>query len=190
MESILQNEIWKDIGGYEGIYQVSNFGNVRSLDRTRILRNCYGEYTPRHDSGKLMSGTDNGQGYLIVGLKKDGNRENHYIHRLVADAFCERKENCEVINHLDHNRRNNCASNLEWCTQKDNVLYSAHLMRKPRRKCAETNTGEKYISLIRDHRNPTKIYYRLQAYSSQYRVCKWFATLEAAVKYRNEVMQG
>lgn len=162
---------WKPIKGYEGHYEISNYGEVRSL----IFRNNKVEKQKIH----YLTPTDNGYGYKIVGLKNGKKRKNHYIHRLVAEAFIENPLNLPVVNHLDHDRSNNRADNLEWLTQKENVNYSLELMKKPH--CSKTNTGEKYIRL-RDN-SYIFSYEKMKIYKS-------FKTLDEAVNYRNEVMNG
>lgn len=163
-------EIWKDIPGYGGEYQVSNFGNVRSLkssSKIRILR-------------KLKSGPDN---RLYVCLRKPGERKNYYIHRLVAEAFCQRKDGANVVNHLDYNPYNNYYKNLEWVTQAENTRYSVHRMRKPYRTCRPTNTGEKYITLQTMY---GRTFYRVTIDAVKaYKECR---TLEEAVAYRDKML--
>lgn len=133
-------EQWKDIKEYEGIYQISDKGNVRSLMKWEVQKRNYVHCT------KLLNPTDNGNGYLIISLSKKRKRKNFYIHRLVAEHFVPNtNDKNKVVNHLDFDKRNNKASNLEWCTQKENVLYSRDRMCKPKNK-TNTNTGEKYIS--------------------------------------------
>ena len=112
-------EIWKDIKGYEGLYQVSNFGNVKSLERR--VNSCNGG---RNKKEKYIISTDNGNGYKIVGLSKKHKRKNYYVHRLVAEAFIKNENNFNEINHLDYNRSNNNVENLEWIDRKSNVQYS------------------------------------------------------------------
>ena len=130
-------EVWKSIDGYDGRYEVSNLGRVRSLE----FRNNQTAFSRT----KIMKATDNGHGYLIVSLREGGGRKNHYVHRLVAEAFIPNPDNLPVIDHIDHNRSNNIVTNLQWMTQGDNVRRSRYLMSKAREK-ATTNTGEKYIS--------------------------------------------
>lgn len=129
MEDRLQGEVWRDIPGYDGIYQVSNFGNVRSFKRRqwRSIRRC-----------------DNGHGYLFVTLCSGKCKKNHYVHRLVAQQFVENK-GFDYVNHKDFDRRNNRADNLEWCTQHDNVMHSSKRMRVPHKPWKESSTKEKYI---------------------------------------------
>jgi len=167
-------EVWKDVEGYEGVYQVSNYGRVRRLTFTNNIVN---KYRPR-----LVKPTDNGNGYLLVGLSINGKRKNHYVHRLVASAFIERNKDLNHVNHIDFDKGNNHVDNLEWCTPKQNIRHSAHRMRKPKSvHNKKTNTGEKYI-----RKRGGK--YRLEV--SHKRIYKSFATLEGAVRYRNEVMSG
>ena len=116
-------EVWKDIDGYEGLYQVSNFGNVRSLDygRTRQV--------------KVLAPKRAGYGYYGVNLYDENHiPTTHYIHRLVAQAFIANPDNLPQVNHLDENKSNNTATNLKWCNSEENVNYG------PRRRRAVENT--------------------------------------------------
>lgn len=180
------DEIWKDIPGYEGIYQVSNMGRVRSIDRRRLVKNCYGRMSYRTDKGREIAQTDNGNGYLIVSLRKDV-RKNHYVHRLVADAFCVRTDNAaNVVNHKDYDKANNHADNLEFVTVKENIVYSRDRMCRPH-KSKPTKTGEKYIGLMK---NKGADSYRVQVRRKCATVAeKIFPTLQEAVAYRDEVMR-
>lgn len=113
------DEIWKDVVGYEGLYQVSNFGRVKSLDRLVQRINC-GCYIKK---GKIKKQQDNGRGYLTTMLC-DGTQKRLYIHRLVAEAFIENPKNKKEINHKDGNKKNNKAENLEWCSSKENKEHA------------------------------------------------------------------
>ena len=99
---IVLKEIWKDIEGYEGLYQVSNLGKVKS--KRKILSPAKGEY-------------------LKVNLNKNGKQNTCYIHRLVALTFIPNQNNYTHINHKDENKYNNNVNNLEWCTNKYNINY-------------------------------------------------------------------
>ena len=115
-------EIWKDIEGYEGLYQVSNIGNVKRVEHEdyrcrqgyRVFKERY--LTPNKDQN----------GYLNVGLWKNNTRKKHKIHRLVASAFILNPDSLPQINHKDENKQNNSADNLEWCTSKYNNNYGSH----------------------------------------------------------------
>lgn len=124
-------EVWKEIPGYDGKYYVSNFGRVKSMWRYRNLYvEGHGRQIVRLYKEKIMSPTSNGKGYLIVSLKMNGKRRNGYIHRMVAEAFIENPNNLPVVNHIDYDKTNNRVSNLEWCTQKENIVHSIPNMRK------------------------------------------------------------
>lgn len=111
----LPNEVWKDIPDYEGIYQVSNKGRIKSL--ARIVGNC-----KRKD--KIIIPKDNGTDYYKVNLYKNGKHKNHYVHKLVASVFINNESNKPCINHKDYNRKNNNVENLECVTYKENNNYS------------------------------------------------------------------
>jgi NUMOD4 motif/HNH endonuclease len=118
---IMENqEIWRDINGYEGLYQVSNLGNVRSLDRT--IKHYTGSVSVLN--GRLKS-KSNSRGYLIVGLCKNGRLKSLKVHRLVAEAFIPNPENKPEVNHLSGNKSDNNIDNLTWATPSENI-YHAH----------------------------------------------------------------
>ena len=104
------SETWKDVAGYEGLYQVSDQGNVRSKRR-------FGS------KGGILKPKVDRDGYLQVGLSQNGQQKSFYIHRLVATAFIPNPSNLPVINHKDENPKNNAVDNLEWCTTKYNLNY-------------------------------------------------------------------
>lgn len=113
-------EEWRDIEGYEGYYQVSNIGNVRSLDRT--LKGRDGVWYPH--KGVKMKPTTNKNGYQYVVLKKDGTFKGFTVHGLVARAFLERDPLRTEINHKDGIKTNNNVSNLEWVTHSENEKHA------------------------------------------------------------------
>ena len=109
-------EVWRDIPGYAGIYKVSSQGRVLSTGH------------PRDKMGRknlILKQTANSNGYLRVRLKStDGKSRTEFVHRLVAGAFVEKVDGCDVVNHKDFNPLNNAASNLEWTTLDGNYQYS------------------------------------------------------------------
>lgn len=123
-------EVWKPIDGYEGIYQVSSLGRVRSLDRTVQSTSKNGKCYHVSLKGRILAQSDAGKGYLKVGLRKNGEIEERYVHRLVAFAFVEGYRKGFVINHKDEDKHNNRADNLEWITQKENLNYGTHTLRQ------------------------------------------------------------
>ncbi len=114
------NEIWKDIRGYEGFYQVSNLGRVKTLSRKVLREN---QTKPFFTKERITSGTDHGNGYKYVSLTHP--RKNYYVHRLVAETFIPNPDNKKCVNHKDFDRANNNVENLEWCTHKENSEYSS-----------------------------------------------------------------
>lgn len=116
-------EIWKDINNYEGLYQVSTLGRIKSL--RRVIRYSDGRHkliSERILSPEICKST----GYLYVNLSKSGKSKHCTVHRLVAEAFIPNIENLPQINHLDEDRSNNVVENLEWCTCKHNSNYGKH----------------------------------------------------------------
>lgn len=137
----MEEEIWKDIQGYEGEYQVSTFGNVRSLDR--ISEYVDGRvYT--YDGKLLKKRYSSKLGYEIVTISKNSKIKHLYVHRLVAEAFIDNPMNYKFINHKDENKRNNHISNLEWCTPKYNMVYS-DIFKKSRKKVIQYTRNNDYI---------------------------------------------
>lgn len=114
------DEIWKDIRGYEGLYQVSNTGRVRSLDR-KVHHPNGGE---RFSKGQIIKPGITPKGYLFVQLSIGGKINAKRVNRLVADAFIPNPQNAEAVNHKDKNRKNNNVENLEWCSVTYNNRYS------------------------------------------------------------------
>lgn len=115
-------EEWRPVSGYEGFYEVSNRGSVRSLDRI-VIRKDGRSYLKK---GRVLKPTASGKGpYYMVSLCNDDSESVKSVHRLVATAFIPNPENLPVINHKDENKLNNCADNLEWCTQQYNLNYGS-----------------------------------------------------------------
>lgn len=128
----MSEEIWKDIEGYDGIYEVSSWGRVKNSRTGRVLK-----------AGKDI------YGYLFVNVYKNGKRTNYKVHRLVAQAFIPNPQNKPQVNHIDENKENNYVENLEWCTAKENNNHGEHNSRVAKARsipiiCIET--GIEYIS--------------------------------------------
>lgn len=101
-------EIWKEIEGYEGLYEVSNYGSVKSLNYNKTRKE------------KILKPYLNTDGYLNI----DINKKQYKVHRLVAQAFIPNPQNLPQVNHKDEDKTNNHSTNLEWCTAEYNINYS------------------------------------------------------------------
>ena len=143
------SEVWKPIKGYEGIYEVSSHGRVRSLARSISLRNQHGEYV-RVEKSRIMAQKLQNTDRLQVSLRKVVNgeltRKTFYVHRLVAQAFIPNPDGLETVNHKNEDHHDNRVENLEWMTREDNNKYGTHCERcgKSQRMSVEmlTEDGE------------------------------------------------
>lgn len=133
-----KKEIWVPITGYEGLYEVSNFGNVRSLnyDKTGKIKN--------------MKTFENSNGYMVLTLSKNGKYKQHFVHRLVAEAFIPNLFNGIEINHIDENPKNNCVDNLEWCSKSYNINYGSRNKRCAEKQSKPVLQYTKYGELVKE----------------------------------------
>lgn len=172
MESILNK--WIPVKGYEGFYEINSNGEIRSCERVI--------FQPGHGYRKLkefnLCPWDNGNGYKVVSLSKNGKRKNHYVHRLVAEHFIPNPNNFLEINHIDYDKSNNKSNNLEWTDRASNVRYSAEHMKRPRTK-AYSNTGHLYIT---KRKNGT---YRIIVNKKEKRA----RSIDEAIKIRDELIR-
>lgn len=132
-------EIWRDIDGYEGLYKVSNLGNIKSLNYRRTGKE------------KILIHNKSGGGYMYVYLSKNGKQKQHLVHRLVSKAFIPNPNNYTEVNHKDEDKTNNRVENLDWCSRQYNNTYGNRLIKlmKPV-MCIET--GVLYNSITEAER--------------------------------------
>ena len=148
----MQEEIWKPAPGFEGLYEVSNYGNVKSLNYRRSGKERIIDFYP---------GTN---GYRQRTLYKDGKAINMKLHRLVALAFIPNPDNLPQINHKDEDKTNNCVDNLEWCDAKYNINYGTGMDRRTEARMIEKPTYkgvrdvEKFKQYLKDNKIKQKLY--------------------------------
>ena len=134
-----ESETWKDVVDYEGLYKVSNKGNVYSVGRK--------DSRGQRCGGQMLKPSKHKDGYLHIGLSKSNTRKRKLIHRLVAEAFIPNPKGFLEINHIDEDKINNNAKNLEWCTREYNNTYGTRIERIVQKKskkvrAVNVETGE------------------------------------------------
>lgn len=149
MSEPIISEVWKPVVGYEGLYEVSNMGRIKSLVKANPAI-----MTPRYGS----------RGYKNVLLSKSGERHTFTVHRLVATAFCKRGESAQCVNHLDGNKLNNVADNLEWTTFAKNILHDYRVITPHR---ADKQRGERNAGYRKDLRGNDVVEMSLRGLSTR-----------------------
>ena len=154
----MESVIWKPVAGYEDRYMVSNDGRVKSLDIYVKAR-----FGKRLSKGRIKPQCNNNRGYSCVGLCRDNRTHTHLVHRLVAEAFVPNTDNKPQVNHIDGDRTNNRADNLEWVTDNENKVHSFIALggtQRPKRAVVVINntTGEKfYFNGLREAERALKL---------------------------------
>ena len=175
------NEVWKDIVGYEGLYQVSNLGRIKSLPR-QILSGIY--YSNVRTTDEIIKSTTiSNAGYELVALYKNNKEKRFTVHRLVAKTFIPNPDNLPEVNHKDEDKLNNHVGNLEWCTKKYNVNYGTSKQRlsdarkKPVEKLdKDDNVICKYgfvTEVKKDKFDPSRVIQCCKGRKEYYRGYKW-----------------
>lgn len=147
------DEEWKEIKNYEGYYQISNFGRVKSLDR--IVSGCDGKSIPH--KGRILKPLDDGRGYHHIFLNKNGKYKVCKIHRLVGEYFIDNPFNKPYINHIDGIKTNNHQDNLEWVTASENQLHAIKTKLRNIRKPIKRLTTSQVKKIKEDNRPQRQI---------------------------------
>lgn len=141
-----KEEIWEDVKGFEGYYQVSNFGRIKSLSRAGSGRNT--------KKDKILKNTYDKDGYICKCFYKKGKIYGVKVHRLVAETFIPNPNNFPQVNHIDGNKQNNRVDNLEWVSQSKNVLHSLYVLNNHLKKIYQF---DKYGNFIKSWKNSKEI---------------------------------
>ena len=155
-------EIWKDIVGYEGLYQISNYGRIKSLKRELKQFDGTG-YSIHPYKERILSQTQHKQGYLMVGLCKNCKSHLYQVHRLVGKAFIPNPNNLPEINHKFGNKSDNRVKSLEWCTRLHNQREAEKLglIHSPMRIAGEGHPSNKKILRLNNQDKVIKEYYSI-----------------------------
>ena len=150
ISTTLENEVWKSIAGWEGLYEVSDNAKVRSLDRIVRSKHRNGKSFTRNVKGHIITQRFNKNGYLTVRLSKDGESKKYLVHRLVAVAFVPNPYELPFVNHKDDTPKNNMPDNLEWCTHLYNMAYKDKRLRSALKQImgAEKNSAMTVADII------------------------------------------
>ena len=146
---MIMEEKWVDIKNYEGLYQVSNLGRVKSLERDYIA----GNGGIRHIEEHYLLQTITKKGYLRVTLLKNGERSTKQVHRLVAEAFIPNPNNKPQVDHIDGNKQSNSANNLRWATNKENCNNPNTICKNGH---PQTEEWKQRMSILRKGKAPSK----------------------------------
>ena len=174
---MLMEEIWKDVVGYEGLYQVSSLGRVKSLERL-VKNDNKGGF--RLIKEKILSLCSSGRQYYYVSLRKNSLPKKVYVHRLVAEVFLPNPENKPCVDHLNTDKFDNRVENLKWCTCKENT-HNPLTMDAITRTTRQKSTNEKRIATrIKNGSFGAKI--EVHKYSINGEYIESFPTLVSAIK--------
>lgn len=151
-------EIWKDIKNYEGLYQVSNEGRVRSLDHITLQKNFKGRMVQTKYKGRILTHGKGLKNYWRMTLSKNNVLKRFFLHQLVADAFIPNPDNKPYVDHIDGNPENNKVENLRWATTLENNRNPITLERLRESKKGYTNNEVKKVARCNDNWDVLEIY--------------------------------
>ena len=149
----MEQEIWKDVKGYEGLYQASINGKIKSINHIR--KNGTNEYVQK---GKILKFNLNSNGYYRVRLSKNGIAKTYRVNRLIALTFIENPLNKKTVNHINGNKLDNRVENLEWATEREQAIHRHNILKVPYSDCKKCHEANKKKII----RSDGKIYNSLQ----------------------------
>lgn len=162
-------EVWRPIKGFDGVYEVSNLGKIRSVDRKGQMKSQSLGYVARKYKGKIIAQNLDSRGmYLIAHLSINGKSCAKLVHRLVAEAFIENPMGLPEINHIDENKQNNAVTNLEWCDHIYNNNYGTKAGSTRGEKNSRSKFTEETIRSFRSEYIPRDKEYGLTPLARKY----------------------
>lgn len=160
-------EVWADIPEYEGLYQASNLGNIKSLDRIIELYNG-GRYKRK---GKLLRPIKNHQGYMQIHLLKNGKVKTLLVHRIIAKTFIKNPNKYCEVNHKNEVKNDNRVENLEWCTQEYNKRYGTAIQRRTKKISKRVNQYDLSGNFIKTWDSMREIERKTNIHNQQISLC-------------------
>ncbi|WP_314406059.1 NUMOD4 domain-containing protein [Leuconostoc suionicum] len=159
-------EIWKDIIEYEGLYQVSTLGRVKSVEKTRAYINR-GKKRNFHRKERILKIANGRGGYKLITLSKNDNSKTFRVHRLVAQAFIPNPENKPQVNHIDEDKSNNSLNNLEWVSSYENMHWGSCLEKTHSKKNYKDEAIKRMVPVIAIKNNKEKFFDSIKSASEE-----------------------
>ena len=147
LKGAYMQEEWRDIEGYERLYQVSSLGRVKSVERQNTYKNN-GKVKTFHKKERILSLVNGRYNYKLVTLAKKGKRTMYRVHRLVAEAFIPNPDNKPQVNHIDEDKSNNRADNLNWMTAMENMHWGSCLEKTHSKKNYKAEAAKRMVPVI------------------------------------------
>ena len=176
------NEVWKDVKGYKGLYQVSNLGRVKSLDRKIDVKAKDKKKHKRKYKETILKQCDNGNVYLYVNLYKNKKVCRKRVNRLVAIAFLDNPNNYPIVNHINGIKTDNRLENLEWVTHQENILHAID------NGMIDVKIPEKTAKFIRDRYDENDIRYTAKAFAVRFGISESYVKSIANGDSRNNAV--
>ena len=175
------NEIWLDVKGYEGFYQISNLGRVRSVDRFIPIKFKNGNVILRFYPSKFLKSFHDKDGYVIYDLIKDKKRIHFRFHRLLAEHFIPNPENKPEVNHINGIKDDNRLENLEWCTKSGNMKHMYNVLGFKGSNYGKHLTAEHKERIAKHHRKKVLCVELNREFNSNKEAVEWLGLGDTAV---------